>query len=39
MCLEENLSDHVKLAKINEECQNARDELAEVYDKWVEIQE
>lgn len=39
MCLEENLSDHVKLAKLNEECQNARDELAEVYDKWVEIQE
>ena len=39
MCLEENLSDHVKLAKLNDECQSARDELAEVYDKWVEIQE
>lgn len=39
MCLEANLSDHVRLAKLSDECENAREELAEVYDKWVEIQE
>ena len=39
MCLEANLSDHVRLAKLSGECENAKAELAEVYDKWVEIQE
>ncbi len=39
MCLEANLSDHVRLAKLSDECESAKAELAEVYDKWVEIQE
>ena len=39
MCLEENLQITSNWQSFNEECQNARDELAEVYDKWVEIQE
>lgn len=39
MCSEENLSDHIRLARLNEECQKQKKELATVYDRWVEIQE
>ncbi len=39
MCSGENLSDHIKLAALDEECQKQKKELAAVYDRWMEIQE
>lgn len=39
MCLEENISNHVKLSQINDEFHKSKQMLADVYDKWMEIQE
>lgn len=39
LCLEENMTDHVKLNELSQEMEQNREILSEKYEQWVEIQE
>ncbi|MEG0829942.1 MAG: ABC-F family ATP-binding cassette domain-containing protein [Anaerovoracaceae bacterium] len=39
MCLEENLVDHVKLSKINDQLAETKEALSVKYEQWLELQE
>lgn len=39
VCLEENMTDHVKLTAISNELSSKREELENAYDSWLQLQE
>lgn len=39
LCMEENLTDHVKLQELSCKLNALKEELADAYDKWMELQE
>ena len=39
VCLEENMTDHEKLAALSDTLSQKREALEEAYDKWLQLQE